>query len=57
MEHVKSAVPLMSTIVSKKHGKLMEGMEKLLRVWMQGQHQCQIWLTLMLIQEKAKKPL
>ena len=57
MEHVKSAVPLMSTIVSKKHGKLMEGMEKLLRVWMQGQHQCQIWLTLMLIQEEAKKPL
>ena len=29
---VKSAVPMMSTIMSKKHGKLMEEMEKLLRV-------------------------
>ena len=32
MEHVKSAVPKMSTIVSKKRGKVMEEMEKLLRV-------------------------
>ena len=54
---VKSAVPMMSTIMSKKHGKLMEEMEKLRRVWMQDQHQCQILLSLMLIQEKAKKPL
>ena len=32
MEHVKSAVPMMSTIISKKRGKEME---KLLSVWMQ----------------------
>ena len=38
MEHVKSAVPMMSTIVPKKCGKVMEEMEKL--VWMQDQHQC-----------------
>uniref|UniRef100_A0AC11CV00 BAF chromatin remodeling complex subunit BCL7C n=1 Tax=Ovis aries TaxID=9940 RepID=A0AC11CV00_SHEEP len=53
---VKSAVPMMSTIMLK-HGKLMEEMEKLLRVWMQDQHQCQILLSSMLIQEKATKPL
>ena len=35
MEHVKSAVPMMSTIISKKRGKEME---KLLSVWMQDQH-------------------
>ena len=34
MEHVKSAVPRMSAILSKKHGKVMEEMEKLLSVWM-----------------------
>ena len=54
---VKSAVPMISTIMSKKHGRLMEEMEKLLRVWIQDQHQCRILLSLMLIQEKAKKPL
>ena len=39
MDHVKSAVPMMSTIISKKCGKVLEEMEKLLRVWMQDQHQ------------------
>ncbi|TKC36546.1 hypothetical protein EI555_008341, partial [Monodon monoceros] len=32
MEHVKSAVPMMSTIILKKRGKVMEEMEKLLSV-------------------------
>ncbi|TEA25720.1 hypothetical protein DBR06_SOUSAS2510164, partial [Sousa chinensis] len=54
MEHVKSAVPMMSTIIAKKCGKLMEEMEKLISVWMQDQHQCRVPLSLMLIQEKAK---
>ena len=40
MEHVKSAVPMMSTIISKKHGKVMEEMEKLLSVRMQDQYEC-----------------
>ncbi|TEA42510.1 hypothetical protein DBR06_SOUSAS25010007, partial [Sousa chinensis] len=35
MEYVKSAVPMMLTIISKKHGKMMEEKEKLLSVWMQ----------------------
>ena len=39
MEHVKPAMPMMLTITSKKHGKVMEEMEKLLSVWMQDQHQ------------------
>ena len=53
MEHVKSAVPMMLTITSKKCGKVMEEMEKLLSVWMQNLHQCQVLLSLMLTQEKA----
>ena len=39
MEHVKSAVPMMSTIMSKECGKAMEEIEKFLSVWMQDQHQ------------------
>ncbi|XP_019789663.1 putative CENPB DNA-binding domain-containing protein 1 [Tursiops truncatus] len=50
MEHV----PMMSTILSKKCGKVMEEMEKLLSVWTQDQHQHRVLLSLMLIQEKAK---
>ena len=40
MEHVISSVPKMSLIISKKCGKVMEEMEKLLSVLMQDQHQC-----------------
>ncbi|TEA40019.1 hypothetical protein DBR06_SOUSAS2910063, partial [Sousa chinensis] len=54
MEHVKSAVLMMLTVISEKRGKVMEEMEKLLSVWMQGQHQRRVPLSLMLIQEKAK---
>ena len=54
MEHVKSALQMMLTIRAKKHGKVMEEMEKLLSVWMQDQHQHLVLLSLMLIQEKAK---
>ena len=54
MEHVKSAVPMMLTIILKKRGEVMEEMEKLLSVWMQDQHQHRVPLSLMLIQEKAK---
>ena len=50
----KSGVPMMSTIISEKHGKVMEEMEKLLSVWMQDQHQRWVLLSLMLIQGKAK---
>ena len=39
MEHVKSALPMTSTIIPKKRGKVMEEMEQLLSVWIQDQHQ------------------
>ena len=32
MEHVKSAMPMMLTIISKKHGKIIEKMGKFLSV-------------------------
>ena len=51
MEHMKSAVLMMLTIIAKKPGKMMEK----LSVRMQDQHQCQVPLSLMLIQEKAKR--
>ncbi|XP_068398055.1 tigger transposable element-derived protein 1-like [Eschrichtius robustus] len=54
MEHVKSAVPMMSTIILKKHGKVMEEVEKLLSVWMQDQPQRPVPHSLMLIQKKGK---
>ena len=50
MGHVKSAVSVMLKI-SKKHGKVME---KLLCVWLQDQCQCQVPLSLMLIQQEAQ---
>ena len=40
MEHVKSAVPMMLTIISKKQSKVIKEVKKLLSVWMQAQHQC-----------------
>ena len=54
MEHVKSAVPMQSTIISKKRGKLIEETEKLLSLWMEHQWQRRVRLSLTLIQEKAK---
>ena len=53
MGHVKSAVSVMLKI-SKKHGKVTEVIEKVLNAWMQDQHQHQVLLSLMLIQEKDK---
>ena len=54
VEYVKSAVPVMLTIISKQHGKVMEEMEKFVNVWMQDQHQLQVPLSLTLIQEESK---
>ena len=54
--HVKSTVPMMPVILIllKKLGKVMEELEKLLSVWVQDQHQCQVPLSLTTIQEKVK---
>ena len=51
MEHVKSAVLMMPTTISKKCRKVIE---KLFGVWMQDQQHCQVLLSLMRIQEKTK---
>ena len=40
LEHVTYAMPMMLTVIPKKCGQLMEEMEKLLSMWMQGQ--CQL---------------
>ncbi|XP_066940925.1 tigger transposable element-derived protein 1-like [Macrobrachium rosenbergii] len=54
MEHMKSAVPVQSTILSKRRGRAAEEMEKLLGIWMEHQRQRSVLLSLTLIQEKAK---
>ncbi|XP_045117649.1 tigger transposable element-derived protein 1-like [Portunus trituberculatus] len=53
VEHVKSAVPMQSTIISKKRGKVIEEMEKHLGVWFEDCIQKRKRLCLMMIQEKA----
>ena len=54
MEHVKSASPTQSTIISKKRGKLIEKTEELLSHWMKYKWRRRVRLSLTLIQEKAK---
>ena len=54
MKHVKCAVPMQSTIISKKRGKPIEETEKLLSHRMEHQWQRRVRLSLTLIQEKAK---
>ncbi|XP_068198681.1 tigger transposable element-derived protein 1-like [Antennarius striatus] len=54
MEHVKSAVPMSSTIISKRRGKCIDKMEKLLAMWIEHKQQKYLPLSLKLIQEKAR---
>lgn len=54
MEYAKNAVPMQSTIISKRRGQLFEEMERLLAMWLEHQSQSRVPLSLMLIQEKAK---
>ncbi|KAG9474251.1 hypothetical protein GDO78_004520 [Eleutherodactylus coqui] len=53
MEHVRRSVPMHSTVISKKRGKVIEELENLLSIWMEDCHQKRKPLRLMLIQEKA----
>ncbi|XP_066428508.1 tigger transposable element-derived protein 1-like [Eleutherodactylus coqui] len=53
MEHVRSSVPMHSTIISKKRGKVIGELENLLSIWMDDCHQKRKPPSLMLIQEKA----
>jgi DNA-binding NarL/FixJ family response regulator len=53
MQHMKSSVPMQSTIISKKRGILTEEMEKSLVIWIEDMQQQRMPISLMLIQEKA----
>ena len=53
IQHVKSAAPMQSTIISKRRGHLIEEMENLLQTWIKDSRQQRIPISLMLIQEKA----
>ena len=54
MEHVKSAMSIILTIIWKQHGKVMEEMEKLFSMWIQDRHQRQVLLSLMLHRRKGE---
>lgn len=53
VEHVKFPVPMQSTIITKRRGKVIEEMEKLLSVWIEDCIQERKPLCLVMIQEKA----
>ena len=54
MQNVKSVVMMLLTMVLKKHGKVMEEMEKLFCMWIQDRHQRQVLLSLMLHRRKGE---
>ena len=54
MEHMKGAVPMEALCLSKKRGKVIQEMEKLLSIWINHQQQRRMPLSTVLIQEKAK---
>ena len=54
MQNVKSVVIMLLTMVLKKHGKVMEEMEKLFSMWIQDRHQRQVLLSLMLHRRKGE---
>ena len=52
-QHVKSAMPMQSTIITKRRGKLIKEMEKFLGMWMEHHRGRRTLLSVKLIQEKA----
>ncbi|XP_051789736.1 tigger transposable element-derived protein 1-like [Erpetoichthys calabaricus] len=55
LEHVKGSAPMKSTMITKHRSGIMIEMERLLILWLEDQHQRCIPVSLMLIQEKAKR--
>lgn len=55
LEHVKGSAPMKSTVITKQRSGLIIEMERLLLHWLEEQHQRRIPVSLMLIQEKAKR--
>jgi hypothetical protein len=52
MQHVKSSVPVQSTIISKKRGILIEEMEKLLSIWIEDLQQQRMPISLCSYKQK-----
>ncbi|XP_057675424.1 tigger transposable element-derived protein 1-like [Corythoichthys intestinalis] len=55
LEHVKASPHMKSTIISKQNGGLMMEMERLLLRWLGDQHQRGLPVSLVLIQQEAKR--
>ncbi|XP_077592789.1 putative CENPB DNA-binding domain-containing protein 1 [Stigmatopora nigra] len=55
LEHVKASPHMKSTIISKQNGGLMMEMERLLVLWLEDRHQWGLPVSLVLIQQEAKR--
>ena len=55
IEHVKGSAPMKATVVTKQRSSLITEMERLLVLWLEDQNQRRIPVSLMVIQEKAKR--
>ena len=55
LDHVKANALMKSTVITKKRSGLIVEMERLLVIWLEDQNQRHVPVSLMLIQEKAKK--
>ena len=55
MEHVKGSAPMKATVITKQRSGLIVEMERLLVLWLEEQNQRRIPVSLMVIQEKAKR--
>ena len=57
IEHVKGPAPMKATVITKHRSILIIEMERLLVLWLEDQNQQGVPVSLMVIQEKAKRSL
>ncbi|XP_069815138.1 tigger transposable element-derived protein 1-like [Dendropsophus ebraccatus] len=55
LEHVKGSAPMKATVITKQRSGLIIEMERLLVLWLEDQNQRRIPVSLMVIQEKARR--
>ena len=55
IKHVKGSAPMQATVITKQRSGLIIEMERLLVLWLEDQNQRRIPMSLMVIQEKAKR--
>ncbi|XP_069832131.1 tigger transposable element-derived protein 1-like [Dendropsophus ebraccatus] len=55
LEHVKGSAPMKATVITKQRSGLIIEMERLLVLWLEDQTQRRIPVSLMVIQEKARR--